>query len=111
LEGEKSGPGRDGPPEVIDVRQEKVCGTPHASHVSTSYVERQNLTMRLSMRRFTRLINALSKKIENHQAMVALHFMHYNYCRVHQTLRVTPAMQAGLTDHVWEIGELVALLD
>jgi hypothetical protein len=63
------------------------------------------------MRRFTRLTNAFSKKAENHAAMVALHFMHYNYCRIHQTLRVTPAMQAGLTDHVWEIEELVALLD
>jgi hypothetical protein len=70
-----------------------------------------NLTMRMSMRRFTRLTNAFSKKTENHAHMVALHFMHYNYCRVHQTLRVTPAMQAGLTDHVWEIEELVKLIE
>ena len=67
--------------------------------------------MRISVRRFTRLTNACSKKVENHAHMVALHFMHYNFCRVHQTLRVTPAMQAGLADHVWEIEELVALLD
>ena len=73
-------------------------------HVSTCYVERQNLTMRMSMRRFTRLTNAFSKKVENLEHAVALHFMHYNFCRVHQTLRVTPAMAAGLADHVWELG-------
>jgi hypothetical protein len=78
--------------------------------VSTSYVERQNLTMRMSMRRFTRLTNGFSKKCENHAAAVALHFMHYNFVRVHQTLRVTPAMAAGLTDHVWSIDDLIALL-
>ena len=78
--------------------------------ISTSYVERQNLTMRMSMRRFTRLKNAFSKKVENHAAAVALHFMHYNFCRIHQTLRVTPAMAAGVTDHVWEIGEIVDLI-
>jgi hypothetical protein len=80
------------------------------SHVSTSYVERQNLTMRMSMRRFTRLTNAFSKKVENHAAAVALYFMHYNFCRVHQTLRVTPAMAAGVADHVWEISEILDLL-
>jgi hypothetical protein len=79
-------------------------------HVSTSYVERQSLTMRMSMRRFTRLTNAFSKKVENHTHAIALHFMHYNFARVHQTLRVTPAMAAGVTDHVWEIEEIVALL-
>jgi hypothetical protein len=73
-------------------------------------VERQNLTMRMSMRRFTRLTNAFSKKIENHVAMVALHVIYYNYCRIHQTLRVTPAMEAGISNHAWEIQELVALL-
>jgi hypothetical protein len=77
---------------------------------STSYVERQNLTMRMNMRRFTRLTNAFSKKVDNHRAAVALHYMHYNFCRVHQTLRVTPAMEAGITDHVWNIEEIVALL-
>jgi hypothetical protein len=79
-------------------------------HISTSYVERQNLTMRMSMRRFTRLTNAFSKKVENHAAAVALYFMYYNFARVHQTLRVTPAMEAGISDHVWSIDEIVALL-
>jgi len=73
-------------------------------------IERQNLTMRMQMRRFTRLTNAFSKKIENHVAAIALHYMHYNYCRIHQTLRVTPAMAAGISDHVWDIDELVGLL-
>jgi IS1 transposase. len=85
-------------------------GNPDPDHISTSYVERQNLTMRMSMRRFTRLTNAFCKKVENHAAAVALHFMHYNFVRIHQTLRVTPAMAAGVTDHVWEIGEIVDLL-
>jgi hypothetical protein len=74
-------------------------------------VERQNLTMRMSMRRFTRLTNGFSKKVENHIAVVALHFMFYNFCRVHQTLRVTPAMASGLSNHVWDLEEIVALLD
>ena len=78
--------------------------------MSTSYVERQNLTMRMSMRRFTRLTNGFSKKAENHAHMVALHFMHYNFCRVHQTLRVTPAMEAGVSDHVWTLDEITGLL-
>jgi len=86
-------------------------GNPDMKHVSTSYVERSNLTMRMSMRRFTRLTNAFSKKVENHTHAIALHFMHYNFARVHQTLRVTPAMAAGVTDHIWEIEEIVALLD
>jgi hypothetical protein len=79
--------------------------------LSTSFVERQNLTMRMQMRRFTRLTNGFSKKIENHAHAVALHYMHYNFCRVHQTLRITPAMEAGITDHVWNLDELVGLLD
>jgi IS1 family transposase len=87
-----------------------VSGDPDPKHVSTSFVERQNLSMRMSIRRFTRLTNAFSKKVENHAAAVALWFMYYNFCRVHQTLRVTPAMEAGLTDHAWSIGELVSLL-
>jgi IS1 family transposase len=86
-------------------------GSPDMKHVSTSFVERQNLTMRMSMRRFTRLTNAFSKKVENHCHAIALHFMHYNFARIHQTLRVTPAMAAGVTDHVWEIEEIVSLLD
>ncbi|HUD22112.1 MAG TPA: IS1 family transposase, partial [Acidobacteriaceae bacterium] len=85
-------------------------GVPDPKHVSTSYVERQNLTMRMSMRRFTRLTNGFSKKLENHAYAVALHFMYCNFVRVHQTLRVTPAMEAGLTDHLWSLDELVAIM-
>lgn len=96
--------------ECIGTQTAIVTGSPDPNHISTSYVERQNLTMRMSMRRFTRLTNAFSKKIENHEAAIALHFMHYNFCRVHKTLRVTPAMEVGLADHVWSIAELVALL-
>jgi IS1 family transposase len=88
-----------------------ITGTPHPKHISTSFVERQNLTMRMKMRRFTRLTNAFSKKLENHKHAVALHFMHYNFCRVHQTLRVTPAMEAGITDHVWGLDEVVSLMN
>lgn len=87
-----------------------VSGDPDPKHVSTSYVERQNLTMRMHMRRFTRLTNGFSKKVDNHRHSVALHYMYYNFCRVHQTLRITPAMEAGLTDHVWSLEELCALL-
>lgn len=83
---------------------------PDHDHVSTSFAERQNLTMRMQMRRFTRLTNGFSKKVENHEHAVALHFMHYNFCRVHQTLRVTPAMESGVSDHVWSIQELISLL-
>lgn len=87
-----------------------VCGDPDPSHISTSYVERSNLTMRMSMRRFTRLTNAFSKKIDNLKHSVALNFVFYNFCRIHKTLRVTPAMEAGLTDHVWELEEIIILL-
>lgn len=87
-----------------------VCGEPDDAHVSTSFIEGQNLTMRMSMRRFTRLTNGFSKKVENMENAVALNFMFYNFCRIHKTLRVTPAMEAGLTDHVWEIEELVGLI-
>ena len=86
-----------------------ITGRPDAAHISTSFVERQNLTMRMQMRRFTRLTNAFSKKIDNHAHAIALHFMHYNFCRVHQTLRVTPAMEAGIADHIWSIEEVVSL--
>ena len=88
----------------------RIIGNPSERHVSTSYVERQNLTMRMSMRRFTRLTNGFSKKIENLFYAVSLHFMHYNFCRIHQTLRVTPAMEARVTDHVWEIEEMLNLM-
>jgi hypothetical protein len=87
-----------------------VSGNPDPKQVSTSFVERQNLSMRMSIRRFTRLTNAFSKKLENHAASVAIWFMYYNFCRVHQTLRVTPAMEAGICNHVWSIKELCDLL-
>jgi IS1 family transposase len=101
---------RYSPAVCTGAKKEAITGNPDPAHVSTSYVERQNLTMRMSMRRFTRLTNTFSKKVQNHAAAVALHFMHYNFCRIHQTLRVTPAMAAGVTDHVWEIGEIVELM-
>lgn len=88
-----------------------VSGNPDPKHVSTSFVERQNLTMRMSMRRFTRLTNAFSKKVDNHRHAVALYFTYYNFCRIHRTLRVTPAMEAGVTEHVWLVEDLVRLLD
>jgi IS1 family transposase len=101
---------RYSPAKCIGIECKIVTGDPDGKHISTSYVERQNLTMRVSMRRFTRLTNALSKKVENHAAAVALYFMYYNFGRVHQTLRVAPAMEAGISDHVWSIEEIVALL-
>jgi hypothetical protein len=88
-----------------------VTGNPDPRHINTSYVERQNLTLRMGMRRFTRLTNAFSKKVENHMAAVALHFVYYNFCRVHQTLKTPPAVAAGIADHEWTIEELVGLLD
>ena len=102
---------RYSPAQCIGCRRQAVTGNPDPAHVSTSYVERQNLTMRMSMRRFTRLTNAFSKKVENLEAAVALHFMFYNFGRVHQSLRVTPAMEAGVANHVWTLAEIVALLD
>jgi IS1 family transposase len=99
------------PPECIGTQIATISGRPHPRHISTSYVERQNLTMRMGMRRFTRLTNGFSKKVENLRHAVALHFMHYNFCRVHQTLRVTPAMEAGTAQHVWSIEEIVGLLE
>lgn len=89
----------------------KINGSPDKEKVSTSYVERQNLTMRMSMRRFTRLTNGFSKKVENLFYAVSLHFMYYNFCRIHQTLRVTPAMEANITDHVWDIKDILNLLN
>lgn len=99
------------PAKCIGTVQQRITGNPDPAHVSTSYVERANLTMRMSMRRFTRLTNAFSKKVENQAAAVTLYAMHYNFGRIHQTLRVTPAMEAGVSDHVWSIDEIVALLD
>jgi IS1 family transposase len=104
---EPIGPGRYAPPRVTGVERKVIAGAPEQVHISTSMVGRQNLTMRMSMRRFTRLTNAFSKKFENLQAAVALHFAHYNLVRLHKTLRVTPAMAAGVTDRVWALQELV----
>jgi len=92
---------------VTGVERTVIAGTPDQAHICTSHVERQNLTMRMSMRRFTRLTNAFSKKLENLQAAVALHFAHYNLVRLHKTLRVTPAMAANVTDRLWSLEELV----
>ena len=102
---------RYSPAQCMGARKGLVSGNPEFKHVSTSYVERQNLTMRMSMKRFARLSNGFSKKVENHEHMLALHYMHYNFCRIHQTIRCTPAMEAGVSDHVWSIEELVGLLD
>ena len=101
---------RYSPARCIGCDMKVVSGDPDPKHVSTSFVERQNLTLRMSNRRFTRLTNAFSKKVDNHRHSVALHYMYYNFARVHQTLRVTPAMQAGISDHVWSLDELIALL-
>ena len=90
---------------------EVVKGNPDPRHISTSFVERQNLTMRMQMRRFTRLTNGFSKKQENHAHAAAIHFLHYNFARIHKTLRITPAMAAGLADHVWSMEEVIGLLD
>jgi IS1 family transposase len=102
---------RYSPGECIGVQKSRVTGSPDLEHVSTSYVERQNLTMRMSMRRFTRLTNAFSKKAENLAHAVALHFMYYNFGRIHQSLRITPAMEAGVSDHVWTLEEIASLTE
>jgi IS1 family transposase len=108
FEGDAIGPGRYSPPKVVATEKAPVFGAPVEDLVSTSYAERNNLNVRMSVRRYTRLTNAFSKKLEMHVAATALHFAHYNFCRVHQTLRVTPAMEAGIADHVWSIDELLA---
>jgi hypothetical protein len=102
---------RYSPDVCVGCDMKVVSGDPDPKNVSTSYVERQNLTMRMGMRRFTRLTNGFSKKAENHAAMVAIHFMYYNFGRIHKTLRVTPAMQAGLADHVWSLEEIAELAE
>jgi IS1 family transposase len=107
LEGEH----RYSPAECTGTLRAVVAGTPSAKHISTSYVERQNLTMRMNMRRFTRLTNGFSKKVENHGHAIALHFMYYNFVRIHKTLRVTPAMAAGLTKRLWTVQDLARLLE
>jgi hypothetical protein len=95
----------------MGARKAVISGNPNHNHVSTSFAERQNLTMRMSMRRFTRLTNGFSKKVLNHEHILALHYMYYNFARIHQTLRVTTAMEAGISDHVWSLEEIIALLD
>jgi IS1 family transposase len=99
---------RYSPGEIVDSRPIPIMGNPKPRLISTSHIERQNLTIRMQLRRFTRLTNAFSKKLENMKAALAIHFAHYNFCRIHQTLRVTPAMQAGLTQRIWGIEELLA---
>ena len=102
---------RYSPTPCVGAEKRKRIGKPDPAHISTSYVERQNLTMRMCMRRFTRLTNAFSKKAENHVHAVSLHFMYYNFCRIHQSLRVTPAMAAGVTKALWEITDIVRVLE
>lgn len=106
-EAEPIGPGRYSPPRVVDAERSVIAGTPKLGHISTSFVERQNLIMRMGMRRFTWLTNAFSKKVENLHAAVALHFTHYNFVRLHKSLRLTPAMAAGVTDRLWSLEQLV----
>jgi IS1 family transposase len=105
-----AGPARYSPAACMGIEKRKIYGDPDSDHISTSYVERSNLTVRMGMRRYTRLTNGFSKKIENHVAMTTIFFVYYNYCRIHMTLKVTPAMEAGLTDRLWEIADLVNLL-
>jgi len=97
------------PSKFISAEVEKVCGDPDEEHISTSYIERSNLTWRMSNRRFTRLTNGFSKKLSNHAHHLAINFMHYNFVRIHKTLRCTPAMAAGLTNHVWDMSDLLTL--
>lgn len=107
----ESAMGRYSPAECSGAKKQCVTGNPDRDHVSTSFVERQNLTMRMHMRRFTRLTNGFSKKVENHAYAVALHMMYYNFVRIHSKLRMSPAMAAGVTNRLWEIGDIVALTD
>lgn len=102
---------RYSPPVCLGAKKRKCIGSPDKAHVNTSFVERHNLTMRMQMRRFTRLTNGFSKKVENHTAAVALHSMHYNFVRIHQTLKMSPAMAAGVTDRLWEMNDLVEMIE
>lgn len=110
-EGGKGSEVRYSPAECTGIRKRTVEGKPDDAYVSTSYVERQNLTMRMHMRRFTRLTNAFSKKVENHAHAVALHMMYYNFVRIHKTLRVTPAMASGVSDRLWDIADIAKLVE
>src|SRR5258706_7128310 len=107
----KGAEARYNPAQCMGARKAIISGTPDVQHISTSHTERQNLSMRMGMRRFTRLTNAFSKKLENQEHAIALHYMYYNFARIHQTLRVTPAMEAGIADHVWSLEEIVDLVN
>ena len=102
---------RYSPEKCTGISTKKISGNPNPKNISTSFVERQNLTMRMSIRRLTRLTNGFSKKVENHIHHLSLYYMYYNFCRIHKTLRVTPAMEAGIADHVWSLEEIVNLLN
>jgi IS1 family transposase len=108
---DKDAEARYSPAQCIGIEKIKINGNPQNESISTSYVERQNLSMRMNIRRFTRLTNGFSKKVENLFYAEALYFMHYNFCRIHQTLRVTPAMSANVTDHLWEIDDIISPLN
>ncbi len=107
VEGQK----RYSPPVCVGAKRNEIMGRPDQDHVSTSFVERQNLTMRMSMRRFTRLTNAFSKKVENHAYAISLHYMHYNFVRQHKTLRISPAMADGVSDRLWSVSDIVDVVD
>ena len=102
---------RYSPAKVNGTKREAKIGNPDPDHISTSYAERANLTMRMSMRRFTRLTNAFSKKVQNHAHAIAIHFMHYNFARIHKSLRISPAMAANVSGHLWSLEEIIGLLD
>jgi len=106
-----AGEKRYSPAECVGAFKQRIEGKPDPKHISTSFAERQNLTLRMQSRRFTRLTNAFSKKLENHCLSVALHYMHYNFCRIHKTLRITPAMAAGVTDHVWSVADIISIIE
>lgn len=108
---DSSGPGRYSPPQVVGTKTQVIKGNPDPAHINTSFAERQNLTMRMSMRRFTRLTNGFSKKFENHCHALALYFVWYNFIRIHKTLRVTPAMEAGIASSPLDMADVVALVD
>ena len=108
--GDKSQEKRYSPAKYEGAKKQVMCGNPDKNHISTSYIERQNLTMRMSMRRFTRLTNGFSKKLENHMHAISLHYMFYNFGRIHKSLSVSPAMEAGVTDHLWTLEEIASLV-